>query len=65
MCEARVFIEREGRVEPLMENVVTIRPENDRLLLIDLFGNQKYIAARIKELKLLEHEVVLTEEKEQ
>jgi predicted RNA-binding protein len=48
-----------------MENVVTIRPENDRLLLIDLFGNQKYIAARIKELKLLEHEVVLTEEKEQ
>lgn len=64
MCEARVFIEREGKLEPLMDNVTTIRPENNRLLLIDLFGNQKYIEATIKELKLLEHEVILAEAKD-
>lgn len=64
MCEVRVFIDREGRLEPFMDNVTTIRPENNRLLLIDLFGNQKYINATIKELKLLEHEVILAEAKE-
>lgn len=61
LCEARVFLEKEGKIEPLMDNVVTIKPDNDKLLLVDLFGNQKYIDARIKELKLLEHEVILEE----
>lgn len=59
MCEAKVFIEKDGEVKPLMDNVVTIKPENEKLLLVDLFGNQKYVEARIKELKLLEHEVIL------
>ncbi|MCX7831856.1 MAG: CooT family nickel-binding protein [Actinobacteria bacterium] len=63
MCEARVFLEKEGKILPFMDNVVTIKPENEKLLLIDLFGNRKYIDASIKELKLLEHEVIL-EEKE-
>ncbi len=62
MCEAKVFIEKEGKVEHLMDNVVTIKPEKNMLLLIDLFGNQKYINAKIKELKLLEHQVVLESE---
>lgn len=61
MCEAKVFIEKDGRILPLMDNVVTIKPEDDKLLLIDLFGNRRYIEARIKELKLLEHQVILEE----
>lgn len=64
MCEARVFIEKEGKVEKLMDNVVTIRPESGRLLLVDLFGEQRYVDARIKELRLLEHEVVLEQNSE-
>jgi predicted RNA-binding protein len=63
MCEVRVFIEKEGKLETIMNNVVSIKPENQRLLMVDLFGNQKYIDARIKELKLLEHEVILEENK--
>lgn len=61
MCEAKVFLEKEGKIIPFMDNVVTIKPENDKLLLIDLFGNRKYVEASIKELKLLEHEVILKE----
>lgn len=63
MCEVRVFIEKDGKLETVMKNVVSIKPENDRLLLVDLFGNQKFIEAKIKELKLLDHEVVLEENK--
>lgn len=64
MCEARVFIEKEGKIEKYMDNVVTIRPESGRLLLVDLFGEQRYIDARIKELRLLEHEVILEQNSE-
>lgn len=61
MCEVKVFIEKDGKLETVMNNVVSIKPENQRLLMVDLFGNQKYIDAKIKELKLLEHEVILEE----
>lgn len=63
MCEARVYIEREGDLEELMSNVVTIKPEEGKLLLKDLFGEQKYVNAEVKEIKLLDHKVILTEKK--
>lgn len=59
MCEAKVFFEKEGKLEDFMDNVITIKPENDRLLLIDLFGEQKFVKAQVKEIKLLEHKVIL------
>lgn len=61
MCEAKVFIEKGGQLEDLMDNVVTIRPEGDKLLLVDLFGEQKFVDAAVKEIKLLDHQVILTE----
>ncbi len=61
MCEAKVFIEKEGKLEDFMENVVTIKPEGDKLLLVDLFGEQKFVDAEVKEIKLLEHQVILRE----
>lgn len=61
MCEANVYIEKEGKLEELMENVVTIRPEDNKLLLVDLFGEQKFVEADLKEIKLLEHKVILEE----
>jgi len=59
MCEAKVYINNEGKEEMLMENVVIIRPETDRLILVDLFGETKEVEALIKEVKLVEHKVIL------
>ena len=59
MCEVHVFMVTDGEKETIMENVISIKPEGDKLLLVDLFGEQKYIDAKIKEIKLLEHQVVL------
>jgi len=61
MCEAKVYLEKDGKLEELMENVITIKPENDKLQLIDLFGEQKFVNAKFKEIKLLDHKVILTE----
>jgi predicted RNA-binding protein len=60
MCEANVFIEKDGQLKSVMENVVSITPVNDKLLLVDLFGEQKQIRADFKEVKLLEHQVILS-----
>ncbi|MCL6472972.1 MAG: CooT family nickel-binding protein [Firmicutes bacterium] len=60
MCETNVFIEKDGEQEVLMKDVISITPQGDKLLLVDLFGEQRQIKAEFKELKLLEHMVVLT-----
>lgn len=61
MCEAKVYMEKEGNLVEFMENVITIKTEEDKLLLVDLFGEQKFVEADVKEIKLLEHKVILTE----
>lgn len=59
MCEAIVYLNKNGKQEMLMENVVIVRPEADRLILVDLFGERKEVTAAIEEVKLLEHQVIL------
>jgi predicted RNA-binding protein len=60
MCEAVVFVVRDGEKQQVMENVVTVHPEGDKLLLTDLFGEQKLIAASIEKVDLTGHEIILT-----
>ena len=59
MCETNVFMEKDGKQEILMKDVISITPKGDELLLVDLFGEQKQIKADFKELKLLDHMVIL------
>jgi len=60
MCETNVVIERDGEQEIFMKDVISITPIGDKLLLVDLFGEQKQVKAEFKELKLLDHMVILT-----
>ena len=59
MCEAIVFVVKDGVKQQVMENVVTVHPEGDKLLLTDLFGEQKLITASIEKIDLTGHEIVL------
>ena len=59
MCEAIVFVIKDGEKQQVMENVVTVHPEGDKLLLTDLFGEQKLITASIEKVDLLGHEIIL------
>ncbi len=63
MCEAVVYIEREAGREKLMDDVVEVKPEGGKLVLVDVFGDQKVVSARIKEVRLMEHEIFLTEKR--
>lgn len=60
MCEANVYLERNGSLEEIMKNVISITPQSSgQLLLIDLFGEQRTVDALIKEVRLLEHKVII------
>lgn len=60
MCELTVYMLEGDREEKIMEDVATITPEGEKLVLTDLLGQQKIVDARLKELKLLEHKVFVT-----
>jgi len=61
MCEAAVFLDREGKLEKIMEDVVELKPEEGKLLLVDVFGEQKLVSARISRVELMDHRVILRE----
>lgn len=60
MCELTVYLVEGDREEMVMEDVATIKPDGERLILTDLLGQQKVVEARFHELKLLEHKAYLT-----
>lgn len=62
MCQSRVVTFRGGQEEVVMDDVVTVRPQDDQLFLQDLYGQQKVVRARIKELQLMDHRIVIEED---
>ena len=60
MCESSAyFITKDGE-EKIMDYVIEIMPQSDgRILLGDLLGEEKLIEGIIKEIKLLEHKILI------
>ncbi len=61
MCEANAYIVKDGKEELYFENVDRVIPQEDGLLLEDIFGKKKIIKARIKEMALVDHKIKLEE----
>jgi predicted RNA-binding protein len=63
MCEANAYLLKEGKEELIFEDLMILRPEQEGIYLQNIFGEQKRIKARIKEMNLVEHRVILEEAK--
>ena len=61
MCEANAFLAKEGGKELVLEDIMILRPENGQIYLQNIFGEQKLIKARIKEMNLVDHRIILEE----
>lgn len=60
MCEANAYLVREGKEELFMEAVDVIEPEGEgKLLIINIFGEQKILHGKIKEISLVNHKIIL------
>ena len=61
MCEANAYMERSGKEELILEGVDIIKPEDGKLLLKNIFGEQKILDSKIKFISLVDHKIILEE----
>ena len=59
MCLSKVYFNRDGKKEIILEEVASIVATGGKLQLKTLFGEQREIDAHIKEVDLLAHSVLL------
>jgi len=59
MCDTNAYIDKDGNEELYLENVNLIRPENGRIYLKNLFGEEKTFEGSIKEISLNDHKILL------
>jgi predicted RNA-binding protein len=59
MCEASAFILRDGQEELVLESVDILEQENGNIRLVNIFGEQKILPAKIKKLSLVDHKIFL------
>jgi predicted RNA-binding protein len=61
MCETNAYLVKDGKEELILEDISILRPEEEELYLQNIFGEQKRIKARLKEMNLIGHRIVLEE----
>ncbi len=62
MCQVDVYFNRGGQEELFMAGVDRIIPgEDDRILMENLIGERRIIKARIKDMALTHHRLILEE----
>ncbi|MFA4911107.1 MAG: CooT family nickel-binding protein [Desulfobacteria bacterium] len=61
MCEANAYLERDGKEELIMESVDIIEPEDGKVFIRNIFGEQKVLNGRIKKISLIDHKILLEE----
>ena len=59
MCEAKVFMVTDDLQKEIMQDVVLVQPEGDKLLLVNLLGEQKLVKGHIKKIDFIKHTLVL------
>lgn len=59
MCEANAYILKDGKEELYLENVDVLKPEEGKIFMKNLFGEQKIFEGEIKEVSLLRHRIIL------
>lgn len=63
MCEANVYlVDKEGNEKLLLESVDKLVPSKEGIMLENIFSERKTVRAKIKEMALVEHRIVLEEE---
>lgn len=62
MCEANAYFVKDGIEKVVMESVDILRPEDNGIYLENIFGERLNVKARIKEMNLVDHRILLEEE---
>jgi predicted RNA-binding protein len=59
MCEANAYILQDDKEKLVLESVDLVKPQDDDgFLLVDIFGTQKIVKGRLKQMNLVDHKIV-------
>jgi predicted RNA-binding protein len=62
MCEANAYISKGDEEELILKSVDLVKPQDDGdILLVDIFGTQKIIRAKLKQMNLVDHKILFEE----
>ena len=64
MCEANAYLAKDGKEELFLEALDTVEPDDGRLRLTNIYGEQKFVKGKITRLLLVEHKVIIEETEE-
>jgi len=60
LCEANVYlIDEKGTEVLILDAVDKVIPNNDEIVLENIFNERKTVRARIKEMELVSHRIIL------
>jgi len=59
MCQTNAYIDIDGKEELYLENVDVLKPEDGKIFMKNLFGEQKTFEGSIKEISLNTHRIIL------
>ena len=59
MCEASVYLQKDGAEELVLESVDVLEEQGDEVVMVNIFGEEKRLKARIKRLALVNHRILL------
>ena len=59
MCEAHAYILRNGQEVKLLENVDQVEVEGDEIKMVNIFGEQKILKARLRSYSNKDSKIVL------
>ena len=64
MCLSKVYVDRDGKKELLIEEIASVNIEDDKLLFKTLFGEEKEVKANIRQIDFMTHSIFLEREEE-
>ena len=65
MCLSKVYVDRDGKTELLVEEIASLNIEDDKLLFQTLFGEEKVVEASIRQIDFMTHSIFLKNLKEE
>jgi predicted RNA-binding protein len=59
MCESTAYILKDGKEELVLESVDVLENQEGHVKLINMFGEEETIKAKVKTLSLVDHKIIL------
>ena len=59
MCESSAYVLKDGKEELVLESVDMLENKKSEIMLINMFGEQKTVKAKVKALSLVEHKIIM------